>query len=117
MTGFVERALAFFAEHGIAVKRLMTENGFSYVKNRSLRDCSRTTESPLDERALPAMPQRQGGRLRPADGAANGPTGSPTAHTTNVARHCHSGSTKTSGDGDTALDGIGHHKREKKRKD
>ena len=33
-----ERALAFFAEHGIACKRLMTDNGFSYVKNRSLRE-------------------------------------------------------------------------------
>jgi hypothetical protein len=38
VTGFVERALAFFGEHGILVKRLMTENGFSYVKNRSLRE-------------------------------------------------------------------------------
>jgi transposase InsO family protein len=38
VTGFVERALAFFAEHGIPAKRLMTDNGFSYVKNRSLRE-------------------------------------------------------------------------------
>src|SRR6266849_128454 len=38
VTGFVERALAFFAEHGIVAKRLMTDNGFCYVKNRSLRE-------------------------------------------------------------------------------
>jgi transposase InsO family protein len=38
VTGFVERALAFFAEHGIVAKRLMTDNGFSYIKNRSLRE-------------------------------------------------------------------------------
>jgi transposase InsO family protein len=38
VTGFVERALAFFAGHGIVAKRLMTDNGFSYVKNRSLRE-------------------------------------------------------------------------------
>ena len=38
VTGFVERALAFFAEHGIAAKRLMTDNGFSYARNRSLRE-------------------------------------------------------------------------------
>jgi transposase InsO family protein len=38
VTGFVERALAFFAEHGIVAKRLMTDNGFNYVKNRSLRE-------------------------------------------------------------------------------
>ncbi len=38
VTGFVDRALAFFAEHGIVAQRLMTDNGFSYVKNRSLRE-------------------------------------------------------------------------------
>ena len=38
MTGFVERALAFFAVHGIEAKRLMTDNAFSYVRNRSLRE-------------------------------------------------------------------------------
>jgi transposase InsO family protein len=37
VTAFFERALAFFAEHGIVAKRLMTDNAFSYVKNRSLR--------------------------------------------------------------------------------
>src|SRR5437870_4032252 len=37
VTGFLERALAFFGAHGIVAKRLMTDNGFSYVKNRSLR--------------------------------------------------------------------------------
>jgi len=38
VTDFVERALAFYAEHGIIAKRLMTDNGFSYVKNRSLAE-------------------------------------------------------------------------------
>jgi transposase InsO family protein len=38
VTGFVERALAYFEHHGIVAKRLMTDNGFSYVKNRSLRE-------------------------------------------------------------------------------
>ena len=38
VTGFVERALAFFAQNGIVAQRLMTDNGFSYVKNRSLRE-------------------------------------------------------------------------------
>jgi transposase InsO family protein len=38
VTAFVERALVFFAQHGITAKRLMTDNGFSYVKNRSLRE-------------------------------------------------------------------------------
>jgi transposase InsO family protein len=38
VTGFVERALASFAEHGIVAKRLMTDNAFAYVHNRSLRE-------------------------------------------------------------------------------
>ncbi|MDQ3103028.1 MAG: IS481 family transposase [Actinomycetota bacterium] len=38
VTGFVERALAWFAGHGIRPRRLMTDNAFSYVKNRSLRE-------------------------------------------------------------------------------
>ena len=38
VTGFLERALAFFEQHGIRIKRLMTDNAFSYVKNRSLRE-------------------------------------------------------------------------------
>jgi transposase InsO family protein len=38
VTGFVERALAFFAEHGITAKRLMTDNAFTYVHNRSLHE-------------------------------------------------------------------------------
>jgi transposase InsO family protein len=38
VTAFVERALAFLAAHEIVAKRLMTDNGFSYIKNRSLRE-------------------------------------------------------------------------------
>jgi transposase InsO family protein len=38
VTGFVERALAYFAEHGITARRLMTDNAFAYVHNRSLRE-------------------------------------------------------------------------------
>jgi transposase InsO family protein len=38
VTGFVERALAFFATHGITAKRLLTDNAFSYVRNQSLRE-------------------------------------------------------------------------------
>jgi transposase InsO family protein len=38
VTGFLERALVFFAEHGTVAKRLMTDNAFAYVKNGSLRE-------------------------------------------------------------------------------
>ena len=38
VTGFTQRALEFFAGHGITVRRVMTDNAFTYVKNRSLRE-------------------------------------------------------------------------------
>jgi transposase InsO family protein len=38
VTGFVERALTFYAQHGVSAKRLMTDNAFAYVKNGSLRE-------------------------------------------------------------------------------
>jgi hypothetical protein len=37
VTGFLERALAFYARHGVRARRLMTDNAFAYVNNRSLR--------------------------------------------------------------------------------
>jgi transposase InsO family protein len=38
VTAFVERALAFFAEHGIVTRRLMTDNAFAYIYSRPLRE-------------------------------------------------------------------------------
>jgi transposase InsO family protein len=38
VTGFVERALAFYERHGVQARRLMSDNAFAYVKNRSLRE-------------------------------------------------------------------------------
>jgi transposase InsO family protein len=38
VTGFVERALTYLNRQGIPAKRLMTDNAFAYVKNRSLRE-------------------------------------------------------------------------------
>jgi transposase InsO family protein len=38
VTGFLERALVFYASHGISAKRVMTDNAFAYVMNRSLRE-------------------------------------------------------------------------------
>jgi transposase InsO family protein len=37
VTGFLERALRAFEQQGILAKRLMTDNAWSYVRNRSLR--------------------------------------------------------------------------------
>jgi len=38
VTGFVVRALAWFEQRGVVVRRLMTDNAFAYVHNRSLRE-------------------------------------------------------------------------------
>jgi transposase InsO family protein len=38
VTGFVERGLAFYGAHGIETKRLMSDNAYVYVRNRSLRE-------------------------------------------------------------------------------
>jgi transposase InsO family protein len=38
VTAFLERALDWFASRGIHAKRLMTDNAFSYIHNRSLRE-------------------------------------------------------------------------------
>ena len=38
VTAFVERALTFFASHGIEVRRVMSDNHLSYARNRSLRE-------------------------------------------------------------------------------
>ena len=37
VVGFLERALAFYAGHGISAKRLMTDNAWSYVRSRTVR--------------------------------------------------------------------------------
>jgi transposase InsO family protein len=38
VVAFVERALAFFAAHGITTKRVMTDNAWTYTHSRALRE-------------------------------------------------------------------------------
>ena len=37
VTAFTRRALDFFLDHGVVCERLMTDNAFTYVHNKSLR--------------------------------------------------------------------------------
>ena len=37
IAGFLERALAFYADHGITAKRLMTDNAWAYVRSRAVQ--------------------------------------------------------------------------------
>jgi transposase InsO family protein len=38
VTAFTRRALDFFLDHGVVAERLMTDNAFAYIHNRSLRE-------------------------------------------------------------------------------
>jgi transposase InsO family protein len=59
ITEFVERALAWFDRHGIEAKRLMTDNAWSYARNRSLRELLATREIK-HIRTQPYRPQTNG---------------------------------------------------------
>jgi transposase InsO family protein len=37
VVGFLERALAFYTEHGITARRLMTDNAWAYARSRAVR--------------------------------------------------------------------------------
>jgi transposase len=59
VTGFVERALEFFAAHGISAQRLQTDNAFSYIHNRSLRELL-ARHGIRHRRIPPRTPKRNG---------------------------------------------------------
>ena len=59
VTGFTERALTFYASHGIAPKRLMTDNSWEYVNNRSLKDLL-DRHGITHKRTRPYRPQTNG---------------------------------------------------------
>lgn len=59
VTAFVERALEFFAGHGITARRLQTDNAFAYVHNRSLRELL-AAHAIKHRRIPPRTPKRNG---------------------------------------------------------
>jgi transposase InsO family protein len=61
VTAFVERALAFFAEHGIEPKRLQTDNAFTYVHNRALREL--LTHHHIHHRTIPPRTPKRNGKV------------------------------------------------------
>jgi transposase InsO family protein len=59
VVGFVERALAFFAAHGIAVQRLQTDNAWIYTHNNAL--AALLAQRTITHRTIPPhMPKRNG---------------------------------------------------------
>lgn len=61
VTGFVERALEFFAGHGIRARRLQTDNAFTYIHNRSLREL--LTERGIQHRRIPPRTPKRNGKV------------------------------------------------------
>jgi transposase InsO family protein len=59
VTAFVERALRFFAGHGIQPKRLQTDNAWIYIHNRSLRELL-AAHGIQHRRIPPRTPKRNG---------------------------------------------------------
>jgi transposase InsO family protein len=59
VTGFVDRALRFFASHGIEPKRLQTDNAWTYIFNRSLRELL-AAHGVHHRRIPPRTPKRNG---------------------------------------------------------
>ena len=63
--GFLRRALAFYAAHGITVERVMTDNGAAYRSTAARPRLPRAGHPPPAHPPLPATHQRQGRALHP----------------------------------------------------
>lgn len=61
VTGFVERALAFFAGHGIQPRRIQTDNAWSYVHNRGLREL--LAQHAIQHRRIPPRTPKRNGKV------------------------------------------------------
>jgi len=61
VTAFVKRALAFFAAHAITAKRIQTDNAWTYIHNRSLRDL--LSERGIQHRRIPPRTPKRNGKV------------------------------------------------------
>jgi transposase InsO family protein len=61
VTGFVERALGFFAGHGIQARRLQTDNAWTYIHNRGLREL--LAERAIKHRRIPPRTPKRNGKI------------------------------------------------------
>ena len=106
-SAFVERALEFFAAHGITARRLQTDNAWTYIRNRGLRDllAERGIRTARSRRGRPSATARSSATSRPSP--ANGPTDSATATQTPAPQRCPSGSSTTTSPATTARSQTG----------
>ena len=61
VTGFVERALGFFAGHGIIARRLQTDNAWTYIHNTSLRQLLQ--RHGIQHRRIPPRTPKRNGKI------------------------------------------------------
>lgn len=61
VTGFVERALGFFAGHDIRPRRLQTDNAFTYIHNRGLREL--LARHGIQHRRIPPRTPKRNGKV------------------------------------------------------
>ena len=61
VVGFVERALAFFAGHGVEVKRLQSDNAWIYTKNRALAEL--LEREGITHRTIPPRTPKRNGKV------------------------------------------------------
>jgi transposase InsO family protein len=61
VTAFVERALGFFAGHGITPRRLQTDNAWAYTHNRGLREL--LAERGIQHRRIPPRTPKRNGKV------------------------------------------------------
>ena len=61
VTAFIQRAIAFFAAHGMTVRRLQTDNHFSYRHNASLRDL--LAAHGIEHRRIPPRTPKRNGNI------------------------------------------------------
>jgi transposase InsO family protein len=61
VTAFLERALSFFADHGITARRLQTDNAWTYIHNRSLREL--LAEHAIEHRRIPPRTPKRNGKI------------------------------------------------------
>jgi transposase InsO family protein len=61
VTGFVERALGFFAGHGVTARRLQTDNAWTYTHNRGLADL--LAQHAIHHRTIPPRTPKRNGKV------------------------------------------------------
>jgi transposase InsO family protein len=61
VTGFLERALAFFADHDIHPRRLQTDNAWTYIHNRGLREL--LIHHGIQHRRIPPRTPKRNGKV------------------------------------------------------